>query len=68
MGNIPAAEFRAPLIRAARVYEARLIAGHDEEPSIEAEAGAILEAETAINIQRIHSIAEAWAEAASKGE
>lgn len=43
-------------MRAARLYEARLLAGDEEaEESVEAEAGAILEAQTAVDI---HDIAE----------
>lgn len=61
-----AAEVRAELVRAARVYEARLIAGHDEEPSIEAQAGAILEAETAVEIHHLFLIADSWREANTK--
>lgn len=60
-----AAEVRARLVRAARVYEARLIAGHDEEESVEAEAGAVLEAETANAVTELREFAEAWAKAHS---
>lgn len=59
---VSAGRARAPLIRAARLYEARLLAGHVEEESAEAEAGSILEAETAAEIHEMVSIARAWAE------
>lgn len=58
-----AGSIRARCTRAARVYEARLIAGTDEEESDDAEAGAILEAETAIAIHGLYEIADAWREA-----
>lgn len=38
------------------MHTARLVAGHDEEPSIEAEAGALLEAETAQMIYGLHQM------------
>lgn len=61
------AEFRARLVRAARIYEARLIAGRDPgEETIEAEAGAILEAQTAIDIGRLVEIGEWFKESWSK--
>ncbi len=44
---------RAGALMAHRVRIGRLIAGHTEEASAEAEAGALLEAETAHLIQRI---------------
>jgi hypothetical protein len=59
---VSAARARAPLVRAARLYEARLLAGHVEEESEEAEAGSILEAETAAEIHEVATIARAWAE------
>ena len=58
-----AAEVRASLLRAHRLYEARLLAGHEDEESVEAEAGAILEAETAVDLHRMRVIADAWFEA-----
>lgn len=60
---VSAGRARAPLVRAARLYEARLLAGHVEEESEEAEAGSILEAETAAEIHEVATIARAWAEA-----
>lgn len=50
-------------MRAARLYEARLIAGHDDDESEDAEAGALLEAETANEIHGLYKIADAWREA-----
>ncbi len=50
-------------MRAARIYEARLIAGTDEGESDDAEAGALLEAENANEIHGLHRIADAWREA-----
>lgn len=47
-------------MRSARLYEARLLAGHDEEESEDAEAGALLEAETANDIRHMRDIADAW--------
>lgn len=66
VASIPPAHIRAKLVRAHRVHEARLIAGHDDEEPLEAQAGAILEAQTAINIHRLTAIAEAWLEANTK--
>lgn len=63
---VSAGRARAPLVRAARLYEARLLAGHVEEESEEAEAGSILEAETAAEIHEVATIARAWAESARK--
>lgn len=54
------------MIRAARLHEARLIAGHDDEESLEAEAGAFLEAETAVEIHELHGMVHAWVEAHRK--
>lgn len=63
---ISAAEARAKLVRAARLHEARIVAGHDDDESVEAEAGAILEAETKVEIHAIFEIASAWMEANKK--
>jgi hypothetical protein len=63
VGEESAASIRARATRAARIYEARLIAGYDEEESDDAEAGALLEAETANEIHGLHTIAEQWREA-----
>lgn len=63
---ISAAEARARLIRAARLHEARILAGHDDDESVEAEAGAILEAETQDEIHKLYQIASAWMEANRK--
>lgn len=52
---IAAAEVRAKLTRAARMYEARVLAGFDDEETTEAEAGAILEAETAVEIHELRN-------------
>ncbi len=49
-------------MRAARLHEARLIAGHDGEESVEAEAGAILLAETAVEVHGLHEMMRAWLE------
>lgn len=61
--TVPAAEVRAGAIRAARVYEARLLAGAEVEEDVEAEAGAILEAQTAVDIHKIADVVAAWWEA-----
>ncbi len=63
---VSAGRARATLVRAARIYEARLLAGHVEEESEEAEAGSILEAETAAEIHEVATIARAWAESTRK--
>lgn len=63
MDTVPAAEVRAKAMRAARLHEARLMAGHDDEESVEAEAGAFLEAETAVEIHGLHAMVRAWLEA-----
>lgn len=63
VGAESAASIRARCMRAARIYEARLIAGHDEEESDDAEAGALLEAERDNEIHGLHTIAEQWREA-----
>lgn len=63
VGEESAASILARCMRAARIYEARLIAGHDDEESEDAEAGALLEAETANEIHGLHTIAEQWREA-----
>lgn len=63
---VPPAEVRSRLVRAARLHEARLLAGLEEEEPVEAEAGAILEAEMAIDIHRLREIADAWLEANKK--
>lgn len=58
-----AAEARAVLLTEHRRYLARLNADPDAEASAEAAAGAILEAETAVEIHRIHEYVKAWIEA-----
>ncbi len=63
VGGESAASIRARVTRAARIHEARLIAGRDDEESEDAEAGALLEAETANEIHGLHTIAEQWREA-----
>ena len=63
VGEESAASIRARCTRAARLYEARLIAGHVDDESEDAEAGALLEAETANEIHGLHTIAEQWREA-----
>lgn len=60
VGEESAASIRARCMRSARLYEARLLAGHDEEESEDAEAGALLEAETANDIRHMRDIADAW--------
>jgi hypothetical protein len=66
VGTTPAAEVRAELVRAARAYQADRMWSLDEPPSVEAEAGEILEAETALAIHGIYDIAEAWRKANEK--
>jgi hypothetical protein len=66
VGTKPAAEVRAELVRAARAYQADRVWGLDGPPSLEAEAGEILEAETALAIHGLHDIAEAWRKANEK--
>lgn len=60
-----AAEVRAGLLRAARIYEAQLIAGQKGTETVEAEAGAILQAQMACEIHDLCEIARAWREANS---
>lgn len=66
VGSKSAAEVRAELVRASRKHEARVLAGHDDDESIEAKAGAILEAETACDVHDLAEIARAWYEAHKK--
>lgn len=63
---VSAAIARAPLLRAARVYEAQLVAGVDCEESEEAEAGAVLLAEATADITDMAAIARAWMKANRK--
>ena len=55
-----AAAVRAPLLRAFRMHEARLLAwdgvGDEPEESVEAEAGAILDAEAAVDLHEVRSM------------
>lgn len=51
------------MIRAARQYDADLLAGRDVEQSDEARAGEILAAELAADIHDIAETARAWREA-----
>ena len=80
VGGESAGSIRARVTRAARIFEARLLgcyqAGDDDavaqalerlaDESEDAEAGALLEAETANEIHKLHNIAEAW-RAANEG-
>lgn len=61
--QIPAAVIRAELMAAHRVQIARLAAGYDDEVSLEAEAGALLEAETANEIHGLHEMVKGYLEA-----
>ena len=70
VGTVCAAEERARLLRAHRLHEARLLRAEDDEvvnvigdESLEAEAGAILEAEAQVDLHRLRVIADAWLEA-----
>lgn len=54
---------RAEALRASRVHELKLAMGHEDEESIEAEVGALLQAETAAEIHDIHSMIESYLEA-----
>jgi hypothetical protein len=74
VGEESAASIRARCQRAAKLYDARLLAcyqaGNDEairdaldrmgEESEDAEAGALLEAETANDMRHMRDIADAW--------
>lgn len=51
---------------AYRVRVLRLAAGHDENEGVEAEAGALLEAETAMKIEGIHGMVESYIEALNR--
>jgi hypothetical protein len=61
--RVSAARARVPLTLAHQRFLAELQRDPDAELTEEAEAGAILEAEMATEIHRIHVIVEAWAEA-----
>ncbi len=63
VGEESAASILARCMRAARLYEARLLAGLNEEESEDAEAGALLEAENANELHEMHTIACQWREA-----
>jgi hypothetical protein len=52
-------EVRASLLRASRRHEAAIFAGRDEEPSDEADAGAMLEAEQGEAVLAIRLMLEA---------
>jgi hypothetical protein len=45
---------RAACMRADRVHVLRLAAGHAEEPSVEADAGALLAAKDAVEAHQTH--------------
>ena len=61
VGRVSAAQVRAGLLRAAR-REA-----DSDDPSPEAEAGAILEAETAVEIHEIRDMIRAYLDALARG-
>ncbi len=48
------------MTRAHRLHEARELRGEDVDASPEAEAGALLEAETAGEIHGLHGMMKAW--------
>jgi len=66
VSRVSAAVERARLNTALRVHVARLANGIDEEMSVDAEAGAVLEAEMACDIARLRAIADSWVEANNK--
>jgi hypothetical protein len=51
---------------AYRVRVLRMGAGHDEEETVEAEAGGILDAETALEIHGLHVMVESYMEALNR--
>ena len=51
---------------AYRVRVLRLAAGHEEDEAVEAETGALLEAETAMEISGINSMIQSYIEALKK--
>lgn len=61
--EVSPARARAALLTEYRRHLALLAADPDAEPSEEAEAGAILEAETAVEIHEIAGVVRAWYEA-----
>jgi len=70
VGQVSAADERARLLRAHRLHEARLLrAVGDEvfdvigEESLEAEAGAVLEAEAQVDVRRLRVVADMWVDA-----
>jgi hypothetical protein len=60
---IPAAVFRAALLRAHRLHAARESTGIAQPMSEEAEAGGIIEAETAVEIHDIRGMIKGYLEA-----
>lgn len=66
MRRVPPEHVRADALRAHRLHAARELAGHDDEPSVEAEAGAMLEAAWQNDIADLADIARAWARANAK--
>lgn len=63
--TVPAALLRAKALRGFRRHEADVVAGRavDADASAEAEAGAILDAETAGEIHDLREMVHAWLEA-----
>jgi hypothetical protein len=61
IGRESAAVVRAGLLRQHRVHERALLDGLDCDEPVEAEAGAILEAELAVDIHDLADIARQWA-------
>ena len=59
---------RAATTTAYRVRLLRLAAGHGEEPSVEAEAGAWLEAEREAKIDAIHGMIQSYLEALNRSQ
>ena len=64
--RIPPEVVRADALRAHRLHAARELAGHDDDPDVEAEAGARLEAAWQCDLADIADIARAWARAHAK--
>ena len=64
--RVDAAVLRAKALTAHRIHVGRLAVGREDEESLEAEAGGILDAETAEDLHRIREIADAWLEANRK--
>ena len=48
------------VVTAYRIWVLRMGDGHDEEETVESEAGALLEAETAVEIHGLHAMVHSY--------